>query len=180
LVQHFCVGEASGTKEKDTESTLSTDNDDSEPATPVVEGSDGFSDTASGGSGEDRLCREPGDQAILSSARGDLTTDERGTASHSEAPVTAEHDGDEISLPMVLCSLENEYMTTGDSISEAGCMQMESMSANFLLEDTWNSDSLFGSSILGNLENYVTGESQSPLSCTPLDKIDPVDFAVFT
>ncbi len=77
---------------------------------------------------------------------------------------------------MVLCSPANELMTTDAGTSEVGGFQMERLPTSFTVEDTPISDSPF----LGSLEYYVTGETQSPLSCSPLDRIDPVDFAAFT
>ena len=136
--KQFCVGEASGTKEKLTESTPS-DDEDSEPEIPVVPsfvGSDGFSDASSFDSNEDNLRREPSCLAVSPSVGVDLMKDERVVVSDFEPLLVVLKGGDEISLPMVLCSLDNEHMTTGASMSEAGCLQMESLSASYILEDT--------------------------------------------
>jgi hypothetical protein len=166
--KQFCVGEASGTKEKLTESTLS-DDEDSEleiPVAPSFVGSDGFFDASSFDSDEDNLHCEPSGLAVSPSVGVNLTKDERVAVSDFEPLSVVLKGRDEISLPMVLCSLDNEHMTTGASMSEAGCLQMESLSASYILEDTWNNGSFSSSYTLGKLENYVTGETQSPLLYT--------------
>jgi hypothetical protein len=182
-VRQFCVGEASGTKESDTESTPcdSIDEDDDPesetPAAPSFVGSDGVINDIQVDSGEENSCREPCGQALLPTVGADLLRDERMAVSASEASSVVMNGGEEIPLSMVVFSVDHEHKTTEAGSSVDG---LASLPASFRLEEPWNSDSVSGSPFLGDFGHYATGETQSPLSCTPLDRIDPLDFAAFT
>uniref|UniRef100_A0A2N9F2D7 Reverse transcriptase domain-containing protein n=1 Tax=Fagus sylvatica TaxID=28930 RepID=A0A2N9F2D7_FAGSY len=172
-VSQFYVGEASGTKEINMESTIcdSTDDDDdsdSENSTePSVVGSDGVFNDGPVDSGEVKCC-ETSAQVIPP-----MTEDEQLFVSEVEASPVRLTVEEEISLPLVLFSLDTDEA----GMSEEG---VANLPANFILEEPWNSDPLSVSSILGDFGNYTTGDNQSPLSCTPLDRIEPLDFAAFT
>ena len=178
LVRQFCVGEASGTKEITTESMHCDSNDedddfDSEnPAAPSLVVSDGVFNEVD--SGEDNSCREPGDKTIIPMVG---VEDKRLTVSEVETSPVMMSDAEETPLQIILFSPDNEHISTETSMSEDG---VTSLPASFILEEPWNSDYLSGSCILGDFGNYATRDTQSPLSCTPLDRIDPLDFTAFT
>ena len=76
-------------------------------------------------------------------------------------------------LPIVICPLAEEYTT------EMG-LQLEDIYESYRLEDLWLSGSSLGHSYPDILETHIPDENQSPLSCAPLDRIEPRDFAAFT
>uniref|UniRef100_A0A2N9G2D1 Reverse transcriptase domain-containing protein n=1 Tax=Fagus sylvatica TaxID=28930 RepID=A0A2N9G2D1_FAGSY len=128
-------------------------------------------------SGEENSCREPCGQALLPMIGADLLRDERMAVSASEASSVVMNGGEEIPLSMVVFSVDHEHKTTEAGSSVDGLV---SLPASFRLEEPWNSDSVSGSPFLGDFGHYATGETQSPLSCTLLDRIDPLDFVAFT
>jgi hypothetical protein len=167
-VSQFCVGEASGTKEPNTESTTgeSTDEDDDSdsetPSEPSIVESEGVFNDDPVDSGEG-TCYEPRTQAIPPTVEEEREVEASPVRSNAE---------EEISLPLVLFSLDTDE--TG--VTEEGVAPVP---GSFILEEQWNSESFSVSTLLGDFGNYATGDTQSPLSCTPLDRIEPLDFAAF-
>jgi hypothetical protein len=177
-VRQFCVGEASGTKEITTESMPCDSNDEDDdsdlenPVAPSLGVSDGVFNEVD--SGEDNFCCELDDKTIIPTVG---VEDERMTVSEVEASPVMVSDAEDTPLQIILFSPDNDHISTETRISEDG---VTSLPASFILEEPWNSDYLSGSCILGDFGNYATGDTQSPLSCTPLDRIDPLDFTAFT
>jgi hypothetical protein len=73
----------------------------------------------------------------------------------------------------VIRPLADEYTT------EMG-LQLEDIYESYRLEDLWLSGSSSGHSCPDILETHFPDENQSPLSCAPLARIEPGDFAAFT
>jgi hypothetical protein len=60
------------------------------------------------------------------------------------------------------------------------CAMKELTTESYMLEEPWKRGLMPRSLFLDNVKQYMSGEYQSPLSCVPLDRLDPIDFYVFT
>ena len=111
LVQQFCVGEASGTKDITTESMpcdSNDENDDSDsenPAAPSLLIFDKVFNEVD--SDEDNFCREPDDMTIIPTVG---VEDERLTVSEVKASPVMMSDVEETPLQIILFSLDNEHI----------------------------------------------------------------------
>jgi hypothetical protein len=176
LVNRIYIGESSGTKDEDMESTPCDENDilESEP-----EDTDGLSDSDTTEIDEELLGTVPVHESPLPSPRtvpvepSRCTVDPTTTSSSVISPVTEIQGDAENQLSMVICPQTDEY------IAEMG-RQMEDFPEIYRLEDLWISGSSSGYSHLDLLGTQIPDENQSPLSCAPLARIDPGDFEAFT